>query len=215
LLSDKSDGRCRGPGNPWEDADVIAGLLLAAGAGRRYGMPKALVDEGAWLRQAVTTLTDGGCDPVLVVVGAQADRVLPLVPETASTVLAADWAEGMGASLRAGLAELVRSAPPQVQAALVHLVDLPDVDASVVRRLVALADPAVVARAGFQSQPGHPVLLGRQHWADIVASAQGDRGARDWLAGRSDLTVVDCSDLASGIDVDHPYQPPSQPRNSH
>jgi len=189
---------------------MIAGLLLAAGAGRRYGMPKALVDGGAWLRRAVATLTDGGCDPVLVVVGAQADRVVPLVPKTASTVLAADWAEGMGASLRAGLAELVRSAPPQVQAALVHLVDLPDVDTSVVRRLIALADPTVVARAGFTSQPGHPVLLGRQHWADIVVSAQGDRGARDWLAGRCDLIVVDCSDLASGIDVDRPDQSPTQ-----
>ncbi|MGA9312006.1 MAG: NTP transferase domain-containing protein, partial [Pseudonocardiaceae bacterium] len=75
---------------------MIAGLLLAAGAGRRYGMPKALVDGGAWLRRAVATLTDGGCDSVLVVVGAQADQVLPLVPETAATVLAADWAQGMG-----------------------------------------------------------------------------------------------------------------------
>ena len=183
---------------------MIAGLLLAAGAGRRYGMPKALVDDGAWLRRAVTTLAEGGCDPVLVVIGAQADRVAPLVPDIASTVLATDWAEGMGASLRTGLAELIRSAPPQVVAALVHLVDLPDVDASVVRRLVALAGPAVVARAGFESQPGHPVLFGRKHWADIVASAHGDRGARDWLAQRADLTVVDCSDLASGIDVDRP-----------
>ena len=183
---------------------MIAGLLLAAGAGRRYGMPKALVDGGAWLRRAVTTLTDGGCDQVLVVVGAQADEVIPLVPESAGTVVAADWAEGMGASLRAGLAELGRVAPPQVHAALVHLVDLPDVDASVVRRLAALARPSVVARAGFHSQPGHPVLLGRQHWADIVSCARGDRGARDWLAGRSDLIVVDCSDLASGIDVDRP-----------
>lgn len=183
---------------------MIAGLLLAAGAGRRYGMPKALVDGGAWLRRAVTTLTDGGCDPVLVVVGAQADQVVPLVPDIASSVLAADWEEGMGASLRAGVAALIASAPPEVQAALVHLVDLPDVDAAVVRRLTALANPTVVARAGFESQPGHPVLLGRQHWAEIVASARGDRGARDWLAGRSDLIVVDCSDLASGIDVDRP-----------
>jgi CTP:molybdopterin cytidylyltransferase MocA len=183
---------------------MIAGLLLAAGAGRRYGMPKALVDDGAWLRRAGATLTEGGCDPVLVVVGAEADRVIPLVPETAGTVLAPDWAEGMGASLRAGLAELISSAPPRVVAALVHLVDLPDVDASVVRRLAALASTEVVARAGFTSQPGHPVLFGRQHWADIVASARGDRGARDWLAQRADLVVVDCSDLASGIDVDHP-----------
>jgi CTP:molybdopterin cytidylyltransferase MocA len=82
---------------------MIAGLLLAAGAGRRYGMPKPLVVGGAWLRRAVATLSDGGCDPVLVVVGAQADRVVPLVPEAASTVLTVDWAEGMGASLRAGL----------------------------------------------------------------------------------------------------------------
>jgi CTP:molybdopterin cytidylyltransferase MocA len=183
-------------------AIMIAGLLLAAGAGRRYGMPKALVDGGAWLRHAIAVLADGGCDPVLVVVGAQADEVMPLVPDSASTVVAADWAEGMGASLRTGLGELGRSAPPQVQAALVHLVDLPDVDVSVVRRLVALASPSVVARAGFDSQPGHPVLLGRRHWADIASSAHGDRGARDWLAGRSDLIVVDCSDLASGIDVD-------------
>ncbi|HET9257761.1 MAG TPA: nucleotidyltransferase family protein [Pseudonocardiaceae bacterium] len=183
---------------------MIAGLLLAAGAGRRYGMPKALVDGGAWLRRSVSTLTGGGCDPVLVVVGARADEVIPLVPEGVSTVLAGDWAEGMGASLRAGLAELISSASPRVEAALVHLVDLPDVGASVVRRLLTLAGPSVVARAGFESQPGHPVLLGRTHWASIVSAAQGDRGARDWLAGRSDLVVVDCSDLASGIDVDRP-----------
>lgn len=184
---------------------MIAGLLLAAGAGRRYGMPKALVEDGGWLRRAVAALTDGGCDPVLVVLGAAADRAALLVPDTAGTVLAPDWAEGMGASLRAGLSALA-TAGPQVQAAVVHLVDLPDVDASVVGRLAALAGPAVVARAVFDGRPGHPVLLGRQHWATVVASAAGDRGARDWLAGRSDLALVDCSDLASGVDVDRPAQ---------
>ena len=67
-------------------------------------MPKALVDDGAWLRRAVAVLTEGGCDPVLVVLGAAADQVAPLVPDGVATVLAPDWAEGMGASLRAGLA---------------------------------------------------------------------------------------------------------------
>lgn len=183
---------------------MIAGLLLAAGAGRRYGMPKALVEDGAWLRRSVAVLADGGCDPVLVVLGAAAEQAAPLVPETAGTVVASDWAEGMGASLRTGLAALAGSAGPQVQAALVHLVDLPDVDASVIRRLAELAGPEVVARATFDGRPGHPVLLGRTHWADVVASASGDRGARDWLAGRSDLTLVDCADLAGGMDVDRP-----------
>ncbi|MCA1674616.1 MAG: NTP transferase domain-containing protein [Actinobacteria bacterium] len=183
---------------------MIAGLLLAAGAGRRYGMPKALVEDGAWLRRSVAVLTEGGCDPVLVVLGASAEQAAPLVPDTASTVVASDWAEGMGASLRTGLAALAGSAGPEVQAALVHLVDLPDVDTPVVRRLAELAGPEVVARAMFDGHPGHPVLLGRRHWADVVASASGDRGARDWLAGRSDLALVDCADLASGRDVDRP-----------
>lgn len=183
---------------------MVAGLVLAAGAGRRYGMPKALVGGGAWLRRAVATLAGGGCDPVFVVVGAQADQVAPLVPPPARTVLAREWAEGMGASLRAGLAELIRCAPATVQATLIHLIDLPDVDAAVVRRLVALASPTVLARAGFNRQPGHPVLLGRRYWEEVRAVAQGDRGARDWLAQRPDLLVVDCSDLASGHDVDRP-----------
>lgn len=185
---------------------MIAGLLLAAGAGRRYGMPKALVENGAWLRGAVAALTEGGCDPVLVVLGAAADQVAPLVPEGVATVLAADWAEGMGASLRAGLAGLADRAGPQVRAAVVHLVDLPDVDASVVGRLVRLAGagPSVVARAVFDGRQGHPVVLGREHWAAVIAAAAGDRGARDWLAARSDLALVDCSDLAGGVDVDRP-----------
>lgn len=183
---------------------MIAGLLLAAGAGRRYGMPKALVEDGAWLRRSVAVLTEGGCAPVLVVLGACAEQAAALVPDTASAVVATDWAEGMGASLRTGLTALDGSAGPEVQAALVHLVDLPDVDAVVVRRLAELAGPQVVARAVFDGRPGHPVLLGRSHWADIVASAAGDRGARDWLAGRADLTLVDCADLASGKDVDRP-----------
>ncbi|HEY2763463.1 MAG TPA: nucleotidyltransferase family protein [Pseudonocardiaceae bacterium] len=186
---------------------MIAGLLLAAGAGRRYGMPKALVDDGAWLRRAVAVLTEGGCGSVLVVLGAAADQVAPLVPDAVATVLAPDWAEGMGASLRAGLGALSGTAGPQVHAALVHLVDLPDVDAAVIGRLAAQGDsagPGVVARAVFHGKPGHPVLLGREHWAEIVASASGDRGARDWLAGRSDLALVDCSDLATGVDVDRP-----------
>src|SRR5262249_25906365 len=110
-------------------ATMIAGVLLAAGAGRRYGMPKALAEGGAWLRRSVAVLIDGGCAPVLVVLGASAQQAAPLVPDIARTVVAADWAEGMGASLRTGLAAVAADTGPEVQAALVHLVDLPDVDA--------------------------------------------------------------------------------------
>ncbi|MBD0324322.1 MAG: nucleotidyltransferase family protein, partial [Aldersonia sp.] len=59
-----------------------------------------------------------------------------------------------------------------------------------------------LARAGYPGGPGHPVLIGRRWWPEVMESARGDRGARDFLAGRDDLVVVDCSDLASGHDVD-------------
>ncbi|MPZ65773.1 MAG: NTP transferase domain-containing protein [Pseudonocardiaceae bacterium] len=206
---------------------VVAGLLLAAGAGRRYGMPKALVDDGGWLRRSVAALADGGCDPVLVVLGAAAEQATALLPDGARTVVAPDWEEGMGASLRTGLAALARpdavkgtftasgavtgpftaaegeaDVEADVEAALVHLVDLPDIGAAVVRRVIGHAAPDAVARAAFDGRHGHPVLLGRDHWEAVMAGATGDRGARHWLIGRADLILVDCTDLATGTDVD-------------
>ena len=187
------------------------GVLLAAGAGRRMGRPKALlVDEAGepWLRHAVRTLRDGGCDPVTVVLGAAADEAAPLLDGLdVRVVVAADWAEGMGASLRAGLADLIgagAAAGADAPAAMVSLVDLPDVHADVVRRVVAAgaaSGPAVLARAAYDGTPGHPVLIGRDHWAGVVASATGDRGARDYLASR-EVRLVECGDLATGVDRD-------------
>jgi len=183
---------------------MIQGVLLAAGAGRRMGMPKALVHDEAgesWLLRCVEALREGGCDDVTVVLGAAVDQALPLLDGArVDVVVAADWAEGMGASLRAGLGSL----GPGAEAALVTLVDLPDVGADVVRRVAASADgPGVLARAAYGGVPGHPVLLGRDHWVGVSESATGDRGARDYLAGR-EVTLVECGDLATGRDRDTP-----------
>ncbi|MDO9496643.1 MAG: NTP transferase domain-containing protein, partial [Nocardioides sp.] len=103
-----------------------AGLLLAAGAGSRLGTPKALVHDaaGSWLARATATLREGGCDDVTVVLGAGADEALSLLDGLGvDVVIASDWAEGMSASLRAGL----RALPAGADAAVELLVDLPDV----------------------------------------------------------------------------------------
>jgi CTP:molybdopterin cytidylyltransferase MocA len=182
------------------DPTSVHGLLLAAGEGRRMGMPKALVrdDDGmSWLHRSLTALRDGGCAGVTVVLGAGAAEARLLLEGTVYVVVAADWAEGMGASLRAGLGAL-----PEAAAALVSLVDLPDVGPDVVARvLAATTGPQVLARAAYAGEPGHPVLLGRDHWAGIVETATGDKGARDYLAAH-DVTLVECGDLATGADQD-------------
>ena len=183
---------------------MIRGLLLAAGAGRRMGMPKALVRDASgepWLLRGVETLREGGCEDVTVVLGAAADEAAALLDGAGvDVVVATDWAEGMGASLRAGLASLDAG----VEAVLVSLVDLPDVSADVVSRVLdAEVDNGVLRRAAYDGRPGHPVLLGRAHWPGVTASATGDRGARDYLA-ESAVTLVECGDLATGQDRDTP-----------
>lgn len=187
------------------------GLLLAAGAGSRMGLPKALVRDEAdrpWLTRAVDVLLEGGCDGVTVVLGASADEAEEVLadgladPARVHVVRALAWQAGMGASLRTGLREL---AGTDHDAALVHLVDLPDVTADVVARVLARSDPgpSALARASYDGAPGHPVLLGRDHWVPVTDAASGDRGARRYLSV-NDPRLVECGDLASGVDVDEP-----------
>ncbi|MFI6305098.1 NTP transferase domain-containing protein [Amycolatopsis thailandensis] len=185
----------------------VAGLLLAAGAGRRFGGPKALavLDGEPFAIRALRVLADAGCAPVRVVLGAAADEVRALLPEPGIAVVAEGWESGMGASLRAGLRALEAT---DAKAAVVLLVDLPGVGAEVVRRVAAGADENTVARAAYDGVPGHPVVLGRRWWPEIVAGASGDKGARDWLKGRPDLRLVACGDLGTGQDVDRPEDLP-------
>src|SRR4029453_13705115 len=126
------------------------GLLLAAGAGTRMGRPKALIegpDGTPWVVSSARILRDGGCDPIVVVVGAEAEAVRAVLnDEPVRIVDSPDWPEGGGASLPAGGRG---RAGDEADAALIHLVDLPDVGAEVVRRIAALATPDVLARADY------------------------------------------------------------------
>jgi len=179
-------------------------VLLAAGQGSRFGRPKALVElDGQTLAErGVATLLAGGADPILVVTGA---AQVALAPEhEVHTVYNGEWRTGMGSSLRAALRSPVRS--QGVGAVVVALADQPLVGATAVARLIAAyRSGASVAVAAYDGQPRNPVLLAREHWAEVIATATGDQGARAFLRARPDLvTLVECGDAGRPDDIDTP-----------
>lgn len=179
----------------------VAGVLLAAGAGRRMGLPKALVRHRGrlFVESAAEVLAAGGCAPVIVVLGAGSTEVRATADLGEYVVVEnPDWPEGMGASVRVGLGALGGQT-----AAVVLPVDVPGVTAAAVRRVRAVAGPDVLARASYAGVPSHPVLIGASHWPGVIASAVGDVGARDYLRAH-DVLDVPCGDIASGTDVDRP-----------
>ncbi|WP_316520580.1 nucleotidyltransferase family protein [Kitasatospora brasiliensis] len=187
-------------------AAPVAALVLAAGGGRRLGgRPKALIRyEGRPLvEHAVAVVRAGGCPDVTVVLGAESARVRSTAHLPGCRLVGnPDWAQGMGSSLRAGLAAL----PPQTPAVLVMLVDTPGVTpAAVARLLAAHRAGAELAAAAYHGRRGHPVLIGARHFAEAAAGALGDTGARALLAAHAArLVLVECADVATPDDLDTP-----------
>src|SRR5215212_10813842 len=137
-------------------------------------MPKALVEhEGSLLVERALRTARAVCDPVLVVLGAQAVDVWRQADLGGAAVLAnRDWESGMASSLRTGLDGL-RGWPGRVDAVLVQLVDMPGMTPAALARLAGHAAPDALAVASYDGVRGHPVLLGREHWAGVAQTATG------------------------------------------
>jgi CTP:molybdopterin cytidylyltransferase MocA len=169
---------------------TVSGIVLAAGAGRRLGGPKAeLVVAGErLLDRAVRVLRESGCAEVVAVV-----RVDTKV-DGAFVVVNSDPDRGMGSSLRLGLA-----AASGDRAAIV-LVDTPGITADAVRRTLRVAAPIAVATYG--GRRGHPVVIDRPLWTSVAALAVGDTGARAFLHEHPELVAeVTCAGDPADIDT--------------
>jgi CTP:molybdopterin cytidylyltransferase MocA len=184
---------------------TVGGVVLAAGAGRRFGGPKQLaeLDGVPLLQHAVDAmLAADGIGPVRVVLGAHAGGVLAAVDLGAAMPVVCDaWEEGMAASLRCGVGAL-----DGCDWVVVTLGDQPRITAHVIAAVVieAARAPAgcTAVRATYDGRPGHPVALGRS-LRPAVAALQGDVGARDLLDAASTRTV-EVGDLCRPDDVDVP-----------
>lgn len=178
-----------------------AGLVLAAGEGRRFGRPKALATLAGerLVDRATRILVEGGCEPIVVVAGA-----VDLSVAGAEVVRNPLWASGMGSSLRTGLAAVERT---QATAVVVMLVDTPWVSPLAVQRLLAGADDRTAAIATYGGRRGHPVLLGRPVWAAVAELAHDDVAAKAWLRAHPEQVLeIDCTGLGDPRDADTPDQ---------
>jgi CTP:molybdopterin cytidylyltransferase MocA len=166
------------------------GILLAAGAGTRFGAPKAdIVVAGARLiDSAVETLYAGGCAEVVAV-------VRPGMSAQATTlVVNPNPDRGLGSSLQLGLWAATGAS------AVLLLVDLPGVGTDAVRRVLEV--PADVVVATYGGRRGHPVAIVRRHWAEVMRRAVGDTGARPFLDAHPELVVeVPCEGDLHDVDT--------------
>jgi CTP:molybdopterin cytidylyltransferase MocA len=180
-------------------------MIVAAGGGRRIGAPEALLRLGdkTLVERAVGILREAGCDPVVVVLGAAADRVRESADLAEATVVVdRAWGRGLGSSLRKGLKALSTST---AEAAVVMPVDMPGVTPAAVRRVAALPYPEALVCATYDGVRGYPMLFGRRHWAGIVTLANADVGARPYLLAHKDEIVdISCDSVADGRRVDKP-----------
>jgi CTP:molybdopterin cytidylyltransferase MocA len=168
---------------------LIGGLILAAGAGTRFGDDAKLLaelDGRPVVEHVVAAAAASSVDRVVLVTGA---HDLPAFTGIA-TVHCPRWRDGQSASLRCGLAALEGA-----DRVVVLLGDQPGVTAAAIDRI---AGHPPGTRAAYDGRPGHPALLGPEH-IEAAQRLRGDVGLRDL-----EWRLVECGDVASGADVDTP-----------
>jgi molybdenum cofactor cytidylyltransferase len=181
----------------------IGAIVLAAGASKRLGFPKQLVvHQGQPLvRRMALAALDAGAGRVVVVLGAHAATIAPVLSELpwVLTVFNREWTKGLSSSLSVGLHAVF--ANPSCDAALVTLADQPFVDAAALRRLIkAFDDKHRIVASGYDDTLGVPALFGREFRGDLM-QLTGDAGAGSWLRSRqNEVTRIPLR--AAALDID-------------
>ncbi|MFZ0007066.1 MAG: nucleotidyltransferase family protein [Steroidobacteraceae bacterium] len=184
-------------------ADGLHSIVLAAGASTRFGSPKQLVRLGGrpLLHTVVTRATEISGNALIVVLGAGAEELAPLLRHSSGTlVINREWREGLASSIRAGIAAL----PAACTGALLLLADQPAVTAHDLRRLAGTwrKQPQYMAAALYAGTVGVPAIFPRTVFPELAA-LRGDAGARAVLRRGSD-TLMRVPMPSAALDVDTP-----------
>jgi molybdenum cofactor cytidylyltransferase len=178
--------------------------VLAAGASTRMGFPKQLIEyeREPLVRRAARAALECGAQPVVVVLGANAEMIAPALDSLEGrirVVVNDNWKIGLSSSLRAGLRAL--SEDEACDGVLVTLADQPLVDANTLQQLLAAFDDEhrIVASA-YSETVGVPALFGREHIPALMR-LEGDSGAGTWLRNQSGVTQIRLDDVARSVET--------------
>lgn len=179
---------------------MIAGLLLAAGGARRFRSQKLVAPfRGVPIVRHSAAALASACDALFVVVGHEGDAVSAALEGTGAVIVRnPDWSLGMATSIVAG----VRALPPACEAVVIAVGDQPELDAAVVRSVVARWREAgggrAIVSASYRGVRAHPVLFARPVFAELEA-LRGDAGAR--------LLIERTPERVAYVEVDAPMPP--------
>lgn len=182
----------------------IGGLLLAAGGSSRLGHPKQLVQfQGKTLiRRASETLVDSGCDPTVVVLGAEIDgSTYEIADLPVHICINQDWETGMSSSIRAGLKELLKI-EPDLAAVIVTLCDQPYILSSILATYITRfdADRTEIIAAQYEEIKGVPALFPRIMF-EALLKLVGDKGAGDLIRSSKNVLLIDLAEAVLDIDT--------------
>jgi molybdenum cofactor cytidylyltransferase len=188
----------------------VAAVVLAAGGSIRFGKPKQLaIFQGEPLvRRIVTAAKDAGCAPVVVVVGASAAQIAPVLAGLPVSIIEhPNWSNGLGSSIAVGVMHAA-SITPDLDAAILLACDQPFVNAVMLRQLIQmhLENKKPIVASAYAETLGVPALFDRSCFGDLL-QLTGDSGAKGIiLARRNDVTPFDFPAAAVDIDTAADYE---------
>jgi len=188
----------------------VAAVVLAAGGSIRFGKPKQLaIFQGEPLvRRIVTAAKDAGCAPLVVVVGASAGQITPVLAGLPVSIIEhPNWSNGLGSSIAVGVMHAA-GITPDLDAAILLACDQPFVNAVMLRQLIQMhrENKKLIVASAYAETLGVPALFDRSCFGDLL-QLRGDSGAKGIiLARRHDVTPFDFPAAAVDIDTAADYE---------